>query len=650
LHGAATTNPYLAGDLIGFTAGLAITLLLLVLVLRAGKLPGTPVANVLLALCALLWNVGGLAHAVLLAVGEPREGRAALVSAAVQFSAAGAWPIPVLAIWRHFAILPWQQTASRILTYLAILSAAGIAICLWSAAALDVRLFPSLTVKEFASYNASLLLALGAGLVVRSPLTSAAIRFSSLTIVLAIFGTAVSIIILNTFSLNAVLGSALQVASEQLVLLAVVGAFFLFTRFRFADLFIRYSVRILLAGACALILALLVQAPFVVGPASRTAFPLAVRVFASCLFASALLLAFAFADRRIGMLVNKWIFRAPDYRAAMQHLRENLGHLHFEPEIAAAVEKAAGDTLELSGVRLVPFDKLAAPPCASPWPATIVDGEVVELERELLVPVSSGGRVTHVLAVSPGLARTGLVTHEVNYLRTVAAQCGNRLDAIHLEREMVERRSREALLLQQVTEAELRALRAQINPHFLFNALNTLANLIVTDPARAETMTLRLAKVFRHVLAHSSRPLTSIGEEIEFLRTYLSIEEARFGSRLHIAIDMAAEVALDHIPSLILQPIVENALKHGLGPKTGAGHLWISAFAQGSQVCLQVEDDGVGPAYASRVRPRGVGLTNVSERLSTLYHDRAGLSFEPRENGGSRVRVLIPRGNGDGQS
>jgi two-component system LytT family sensor kinase len=100
---------------------------------------------------------------------------------------------------------------------------------------------------------------------------------------------------------------------------------------------------------------------------------------------------------------------------------------------------------------------------------------------------------------------------------------------LHREREAIERQSREALLLQQVAEAELRALRAQINPHFLFNSLNTIADLIVRDPPRAEAMTLRLASVFRHVLAHSSRSMTTIREEVEFLRTYLYIEEARFG-------------------------------------------------------------------------------------------------------------------------
>jgi two-component system LytT family sensor kinase len=156
-------------------------------------------------------------------------------------------------------------------------------------------------------------------------------------------------------------------------------------------------------------------------------------------------------------------------------------------------------------------------------------------------------------------------------------------------------------------------------------------------------MTLRLASVFRHVLAHSCRPLTSVREEIDFLRTYLYIEEARFGDRLHVEIDLAPEIAGELIPSLILQPLVENALKHGLGPKPGPGHLWISARADGERICLRVEDDGIGPRLDTDRSVPGLGLANIAERLDTLYHDRAAVRLEARDGGGSRVTVVIPR-------
>jgi two-component system LytT family sensor kinase len=160
-------------------------------------------------------------------------------------------------------------------------------------------------------------------------------------------------------------------------------------------------------------------------------------------------------------------------------------------------------------------------------------------------------------------------------------------------------------------------------------------------------MTLRLASVFRHVLAHSSRPLTSVRDEMEFLRTYLYIEEARFGDRLHLEIDMAPEVAGESIPSLILQPLVENALKHGLGPKPGPGHLWISAAADGDRLRLRVEDDGMGPnSRTTGTESQGLGLANIAERLKTLCDDRASVALGPREGGGSCATVLLPRTGG----
>ena len=336
------------------------------------------------------------------------------------------------------------------------------------------------------------------------------------------------------------------------------------------------------------------------------------------------------------------MFRAPDYRAESRGLALRLRDLDDERKIAAAVEEAARRPLELSRARVSAID--GASVRSDEPPGALLDGETIERAGEVLVPMATAGRVTHVLALSPGPARPGLVSQDLDYLRAIATLYGSRIDALGRERDAIERQSREALLLQQVTEAELRALRAQINPHFLFNSLNTVADLIVRDPVRAETMTLRLASVFRHVLAHSSRPLTTVRDEIEFLRAYLYIEEARFGDRLRVDIAVDAAVAGDAVPSLILQPLVENALKHGLGPKPGPGNLAISARAEGGFLLLRVEDDGMG--LSGRRAAQGVGLTNVAERLATLYQDRASVDMEARDGGGCRVTVLIPRGPG----
>jgi two-component system LytT family sensor kinase len=669
MHAAFTNDLYVAGGLIGYSVGLVITILLVVLTLRASRLPGTAHANIQCALCALLWNFGGIAHTVVCALGLPKEGPPALLASALQFSGAAAWPIPMLAMLRPFAVFPWQRIGSRVLQVVALSSGALIIGGLSLGAAFHASFRHELILKELTSFNASVLLIAAAVLLLRGGMTSRTTRFASLTILLGVLGTSLGIVVEEAFRFPGNLGAALAVVSEQATLLIVLGAFFLFARFRFADVFIRYSLRIVLASFSAVLLILAIQSSFLWHMASHVKFSIAVHVFAASGLAAALLLSFVFLDRRSEMLINHWIFHAPDYRQAARQFGEKLTHLYIEAEIISEAESAIRIALDLGDVRLIRLDTLPA----TEWPAELTDGEV-ELgspnplrERlslpnlELLVPVRSAGHVMGVLAISPGPARRGLVSQEVDYLRTVAAQLGSRLDSLRLDREAVERRSREALLLQQVTEAELRALRAQINPHFLFNSLNTIANLIVTNPSGAETMTLRLARVFRYVLAHSSQSLTSIHEEIEFLRTYLQIEEARFGDRLKVEIEVEPDAATEHIPSLILQPIVENALKHGLAPKLGPGCLWISARLQGNQVCLKVEDDGIGPVSVAFQKPNGdgspsqdndhrvsggVGLRNIAQRLATLYHNQAQVNLERRETGGTCVTLLVPRNNG----
>jgi two-component system LytT family sensor kinase len=661
----------MAGSLIGYSVGFVITILLLVLTVRAYKLPGTPGANIQWALCALLWNLGGIAHAVVSSLGSPKESPTILFALALQFTGAAAWPLPMLSIWRPFAVLPWQKVSWRVLQVVALISAAAITGSLWVCAVFRVGFRQELSLKELTSFNGSILLIAASILLLRGRVTSRTTRFASLTILLGVLATSLGIGIQRAFRFSGNLGETFVVVSEQATLLIVLGAFFLFARFRFADVFIRYSLRILLAGLLAVVLVMVIQSPSLWHFASLAQFPGAIHIFATSALAAALLLSFVFVDRRSAMLINHWIFHAPDYRHVARQLGETLTQLHDDAEIASAVENSIRITLELDEVRLIGFDTLPA----TSWPVELRDGEVAELDSskllrdvlflpnlELLVPIRSAGHVTHVLAVSPGPVRRGLVSDEIHYLRTVAAHLGARFDSLRLERERIDRRSREALLLQQVTEAELRALRAQINPHFLFNSLNTIANLIVANPSGAETMTLRLARVFRYVLAHSSHDMTSIRAEVEFLRTYLEIEEARFADRLKVEIDIAPDAATEHVPSLILQPIVENALKHGLAPKLGPGYLRISAELQGDQVCLKVEDDGVGSGWAtlhkkngghlsflsesSRKTSSGVGLRNIAQRLATLYRDKAHVSFERRDGGGTRVTLLIPRRNG----
>jgi two-component system LytT family sensor kinase len=665
MTGQILLGPYLAASLIGFAAGAVISALLLALTARAARLPGTPTANILFSVCSLVWNLGGLAHSAAIALGAPESARIAQILLASQFTGAAAWPISLLAIWGPLAERPWQKIGFRALQALAVVSCAAIAISLWSSVFLSVSHAVPLLLKEGTAYNGTILLALGMTLF-RDRLASRSMRMKSLAILAGALCASVAVVLSEVFPKYPALCTALAVTAEQSTLLIVLGAFFLFTRLRFSDLFIRYSLRVIVAALTAVAFLLLDKASLMVRAEQAAAFPLAARAFLTTLAMAALLFSFTFVDRHIGACVERWIFGAPDYRELIRQLTERLLQAHSEPEIAKAAEDAALNALDLNEARIVALEKTPA----FDWPQAVLDGEVVELDArnplharlpvpgvELAVPIRSSGRVSHLLAVARGPARRGLVTHEVNFLRNATAQVGQRLDALRLEERMVEQQSREAVLLQQVTEAELRALRAQINPHFLFNSLNSIANLVVTHPDQAETMTLRLARVFRYVLANSSRPLIPLREEIEFLRTYLQIEEARFGSRLTVSIEVDLAIAMERIPSLILQPLVENALKHGLGPKPGPGHLWIAAEAQGNLMRLRVEDDGMGPGRGGPQnghvwtvaqsgnggRSNGVGLENIAQRLKALYQEQSEMTLQAREAGGTIVTIVLPR-------
>jgi two-component system LytT family sensor kinase len=662
---AIAINLYLAASLIGFATGTAISILLLVLTARAAKLPGANAANILFVTCCLIWNLSGLAHSVALTCGAAEQGRAALIILACQYTAAAAWPITVLSLWSPLATLRWQRIGCRSLQTLAVITCTLIVLPLWHGVLTGANFASLLILKLSTPYNGAILLTLGIALF-RERLASRAMRLPVLAMLVGTFGAMTGVLITQLLPLDRVVVDLLRVVSEQITLLVVLGAFFLFARFRFSDLFIRHSLRVVLAALTAVAFTLSYYILSFFRFEGRVAYPGAARACLETLTAVPMLVLFTFVDRRIGECVNRWIFRAPDYRTLLRELSEKLARLRSETEIADAVEATARQPLELRAAQLVALENLSRTSLPkSSWMDAVNDGELVELDCqnpshaghtqddvELLVPVRSEGRVTHMLAIAPGPARRGLVTHEVNYLRSVAAQFGHRLDALHMEERLAVVQSREAVLQQQVTEAELRALRAQVNPHFLFNSLNSIANLVVTNPGQAETMTLRLARVFRHVLANSARPLISLHEEMEFLETYLQIEEARFGSRLQVKIAVDPAVAMEQIPSLILQPIVENALKHGLGPKPGPGHLWITAEADGNQVRLRVEDDGVGPAIGvlklngSNGRSNGVGLENVAQRLHALYQDQGRMTIEVRQAGGTRVTILLPRESG----
>jgi signal transduction histidine kinase len=214
--------------------------------------------------------------------------------------------------------------------------------------------------------------------------------------------------------------------------------------------------------------------------------------------------------------------------------------------------------------------------------------------------------------------------------------------ALRYYRQLQDRERLEEQLRTLATQAELRALKAQINPHFLFNTLNTIAQLIHADPARAEATIERLAEMFRYILTGSERGLVPLVEELAFVDSYLEIEQARFGERLHVDRQITPQMLNVPVPSLILQPLVENAVRHGQGPG-GQIDLTIRVQPQGGQVTITIADRGPGmPSNHDLGQGSGFGLRNVDRRLRKTYGDGHGLEIRDNEPQGAVVAVRIP--------
>ena len=214
--------------------------------------------------------------------------------------------------------------------------------------------------------------------------------------------------------------------------------------------------------------------------------------------------------------------------------------------------------------------------------------------------------------------------------------------ALRFFRQVQEKERQEVQLRALAAEAELKALKAQINPHFLFNTLNTIAELIHADSDRAEATVERLAEMFRYVLNGSERGLVPLEEELAFLDDYLEIERVRFGERLDVARAIAPDALGVLLPSLVLQPLVENAVRHGLGPEGGID-LDIDIDVRDEQVVIAIGDQGPGmPASHVIGGGRGHGLQNVDQRLRKTYGEAYGLQIGPNQPRGTIVTLRIP--------
>ncbi len=293
-------------------------------------------------------------------------------------------------------------------------------------------------------------------------------------------------------------------------------------------------------------------------------------------------------------------------------------------------------------------------------------GRPVRIEREAaltsgawLVQPVAGGRdgasvrvptidaPTYILRVGTDPEGRRLLSDDLALLEWTARELARRVDALRREAERRTAAAREAEMQRLASEAELRALRAQLNPHFLFNALTTLGWLMDEAPNRAKETLYRLTGLLRAVLGRTEGTLDAgtLGEEMSLLEDYLAIEAARFEDRLVVEIDVPEALDTILVPPLVLQPLVENAVKHGISPRREGGRLQLVARAhsgaQGEELHVHVRDSGAGfdPAQLPKSRNGGVGLANVRARVQ--LHGGA-LTITSQPGVGTEVAVILP--------
>ena len=252
----------------------------------------------------------------------------------------------------------------------------------------------------------------------------------------------------------------------------------------------------------------------------------------------------------------------------------------------------------------------------------------------VIAPITSDDAVVGALAAYGSDASAGLVRATNEVARWVSTQ----VQLAELDRERT-----------RAMEAEVRALRAQISPHFVYNSLTAIASFVRTDPERARELLLEFADFTRYSF-RTHGEFTTLAEELRSIDRYLLLERARFGDRLDVTLRIAPEVLPVAVPFLCLQPLVENAVRHGLEGKESPGHVVIFAEDAGASCAISVEDDGVGmdPDNVRRILAGeqiagSVGLGNVDERLRAVFGDEHGLVVETAPHAGMKISFRVPK-------
>ena len=408
-------------------------------------------------------------------------------------------------------------------------------------------------------------------------------------------------------------------------------------RFVLLDALIRFCANVVLAALFTFACLTLMRAGSVSFAGESALMSQGVRALGICL----LLLLFALARERIQKLLTRIVFRRGDSATVAQELRSKAAGLKEEPAyLSWALDHIASfmhsDRIRTGAENLtgrLQSSGIVAPALSTDLPE--LRKSLEDLGVEVIVPVRFSG--TEVFFLLLGRRRGGqpYLSEDLNHLGQFATIVADQVQAF-----------RESELRRLADRAELRALQAQINPHFLFNALNTLYGLVPRQAAEAREMVVNLADVFRYFLRNEETTIP-LEEELRIVEAYLQIETLRLGARLRTEIQVDSEALRVPIPILSIQPLVENAVKHGVAPNTEGGQvrLAVRAFAGGVNILVEDSGAGFGADGPGSKTGAGVGLQNVGRRLRLTYGPDADLRIESGPKG-TAVSFTVPVAQG----
>ncbi|MCW5959648.1 MAG: histidine kinase [Pyrinomonadaceae bacterium] len=605
-------------NLLGFAVGVALYAMLFVMVLRHRKQDSK--FDLLLLLTAVLgitWNAGEL----FTSVWQDFNGKPVppLIKA-VYFSALGFLPSVVVGSAEN------EKKNTRVLT-IAAYALSSFAALLHFQSAFFSNFAPSNLALQILTFGS---IALIIGLLVfnyRQKLENKTVWIFALLIF------ALSALHLSTKTEES--SWYVELLAHQSSLPLVLAILFQDFRFAFADLFLKRALSLLLLALTAFSLYVFVAQPFQSLHTTHEA---------NDALSTGILLLLWIATALFYPLLHKFSIWLVD-----KVILKRVSYEFLQNKIGRTLENIESIDLALDNVRDQIAEALTAK--RSAW------REVYESQSEANMPQVNYGRKAaeifvptnespyYKISLKNFSGGRRLLSDEISMLEAVSLLTARKIDALRVTHERCEQEIREQEFAKLASEAQLTALRSQVNPHFLFNALTTIGYLIQTAPDKAFETLMRLTQLLRRVL-RSTEEFCSLGEEISLIENYLDIERTRFEERLRVEIDVPKPLRKQQIPSLILQPLIENSIKHAISANKHGGKVSIVAAIEdtvyGSNLLLQVVDTGAGQNARDFTNGGGIGLENIRERLSAYYGANARFEIRTDVKKGTTAEVRIP--------